>query len=38
MSDSKLILVTDAADAALAAFDFTSHEGKGVRVFLQGFG
>lgn len=38
VSDSKLIQVTDAADAALAAFDFSDHEGKGVRVFLQGFG
>jgi hypothetical protein len=33
-----LINLTDAADTALGAFDFSAHEGKGVRVFLQGFG
>ncbi len=38
MSDTKLIQVTDAADTALGAFDFSAHEGKGVRVFIQGFG
>lgn len=38
VSDTKLIQVTDAADTALGAFDFSAHEGKGVRVFIQGFG
>jgi len=34
----QLIQVTAAADAALGAFDFSAHAGKGVRVFVQGFG
>jgi hypothetical protein len=38
VSDTTLIQVTDAADGAFATFDFTEHQGKGVRVFLQGFG
>ena len=38
VSDTQLIQVTAAADAALGTFDFSAHEGKGVRVFLQGFG
>ncbi len=38
MSDSQLIQVTEAANSALSAFDFTAHAGKGVRVFVQGFG
>lgn len=38
MNDSQLITVTDTADSALGAFDFSAHEGKGVRVFIQGFG
>jgi len=38
VSDTQLIQVTDAATSALSAFDFTAHDGKGVRVFVQGFG
>jgi hypothetical protein len=38
VSDTTLVQLTDAADAALGAFDFTAHEGKGIRVFIQGFG
>jgi hypothetical protein len=38
LSANTLISVTDAADAALKAFDFKAFAGKGVRVFLQGFG
>lgn len=38
MSDTQLISVTDAANAALGGFDFEAHAGKGVRVFIQGFG
>ena len=38
VSDSQLIAVTDAADSALGAFDFEAHGGKGVRVYVQGFG
>ncbi len=38
MSVNQLIQVTDAASSALSAFDFSAHAGKGVRVFVQGFG
>lgn len=38
MSDTQLIQLTDAATGALGAFDFSTHEGKGIRVFVQGFG
>jgi hypothetical protein len=38
VSDTTLIQVTDAANDALSAFDFSAHGDKGVRVFLQGFG
>ena len=38
MSDTQLIQLTDAANDALGAFDFETHAGKGVRVFIQGFG
>ena len=38
VSDSQLISVTDPADAAFNAFDFSAHAGKGIRVYLAGFG
>ena len=38
VSKEQLIKVTEAADAAFGGFDFSAHEGKGVRVFIQGFG
>jgi hypothetical protein len=38
VSDTQLIQVTESADTALGAFDFSAHQGKGVRVFIQGFG
>lgn len=38
VSEFESIQVTEAADAAFSAFDFSVHAGKGVRVFLQGFG
>jgi hypothetical protein len=38
VSESTLIQVTDAANEAFSAFDFSAHQGKGVRVFVQGFG
>jgi hypothetical protein len=38
VSDTQLIAVTDAANTALGAFDFSAHGDKGVRVFIQGFG
>ena len=34
----ELVQVTDSADAELNAFDFAAHDGKGVRLFVQGFG
>jgi hypothetical protein len=38
VSNNELIRVTTAAEAAFSAFDFNAHEGKGIRVFIQGFG
>ena len=38
MNDVKLINITDPASQALAAFDWSEHEGKGIRLFVQGFG
>jgi len=38
VSESTLIQVTDKADGAFGAVDFSAHPGKGVRVFVQGFG
>jgi hypothetical protein len=38
VSENQLIQVTEAANSALSAFDFSAHAGKGVRVFVQGFG
>jgi len=38
VSDLQLIQITDAANDALGAFDFSAHAGKGIRVYLQGFG
>jgi len=34
----QLISISDSANEAFAAFDWTEHEGKGVRLFVQGFG
>ena len=38
VNDVKLINITDSASQALAAFDWSEHEGKGIRLFVQGFG
>jgi hypothetical protein len=38
VSDNTLITVTDSADNALKAVDFTANAAAGVRVYLQGFG
>jgi len=38
VSDLNLIAVSDAADEAFQGFDWTEHDGKGVRLFIQGFG
>jgi len=34
----QLVQLTESAGVALGAFDFSTHEGKGIRVFVQGFG
>ena len=34
----QLINISDSANQAFAAFDWTEHAGKGVRLFVQGFG
>ncbi len=38
VSELNLIAVSDAADEAFQGFDWTEHDGKGVRLFIQGFG
>ena len=38
MSNENLIAVSDSADQAFQGFDWTEHDGKGVRLFIQGFG
>ena len=38
MNDVKLINITDPAGQALATFDWSEHAGKGIRLFVQGFG
>lgn len=38
VSDMNLIVVSNAADEAFQGFDWTEHDGKGVRLFIQGFG
>ena len=34
----ELINLSDSANAAFGTFDWTEHAGKGVRLFVQGFG
>ena len=38
MSDTNLISITETATEAFKDFDWAEHEGKGVRLFVQGFG
>ena len=38
MSDQGLINITASASDAFGGFDWTEHAGKGVRLFVQGFG
>ena len=38
VSNVDLISVSDSAGTAFGGFDWTEHEGKGVRLFVQGFG
>ena len=38
MDNLQLITVSDSANQAFGAFDWSEHEGKGVRLFVQGFG
>ncbi len=38
MSDLELINVSASATDAFGAFDWSAHAGKGVRLFVQGFG
>jgi hypothetical protein len=38
VSDSTLITVTESADSAFKAVDFSVNAAMGVRVYLQGFG
>jgi len=38
VSNLDLISLSDSANSAFGGFDWTEHEGKGVRLFVQGFG
>jgi len=38
VSNLDLISVSDSANSAFGGFDWAEHEGKGVRLFVQGFG
>ena len=38
VSNLDLISVSESANTAFGGFDWTEHEGKGVRLFVQGFG
>lgn len=38
MSVDALLNISDSARQAFGAFDWTEHAGKGVRLFVQGFG
>jgi hypothetical protein len=38
VSNVNLIGITPTADEAFKGFDWTEHEGKGVRLYVQGFG
>lgn len=38
MSNVDLISVSDSANTAFGGFDWNEHAGKGVRLFVQGFG
>ena len=38
MSNAELISVSENASTAFGGFDWSEHEGKGVRLFVQGFG
>ena len=37
VSNLDLISVSDSANTAFGGFDWAEHEGKGVRLFVQGF-
>jgi hypothetical protein len=38
VNDTNLIGITDSAIEAFKDFDWDEHKGKGVRLFVQGFG
>jgi hypothetical protein len=38
VSNLDLISVSESANTAFGGFDWAEHEGKGVRLFVQGFG
>jgi len=38
VSNVDLISVSETANTAFGGFDWNEHEGKGVRLFVQGFG
>ena len=38
VNEMQLISISDSAEEAFGAFEWSEHEGKGVRLFVQGFG
>jgi hypothetical protein len=38
VTDTQLITVSESADGAFNAFDFSAHAGKGVRLYVAGYG
>lgn len=38
MTNENLVSITAEATTAFGGFDWSEHEGKGVRLFVQGFG
>ena len=38
VSNVDLISVSESANTAFGGFDWAEHDGKGVRLFIQGFG
>lgn len=38
MTNENLVKITPEATTAFGGFDWSEHEGKGVRLFVQGFG
>jgi hypothetical protein len=38
VNETQLISISDSAEVAFETFEWSEHEGKGIRLFVQGFG